>query len=291
MRTLYSFLWRTITKSIADDISKEAAALAYFAVFSMIPVIALLVLVAGAFVSEALIQQTISGFAVQQLGTAAGDFTSKVVRSVTSLSGSIPFFVVTIVVTIYGAYFMFDHLRKAFFAIFSLHIRAKNTLTETVKLQGVSLFYMVLLFIAVYLLIFLHAVSDVAIRMLAPLIPDAVPGAVWNQLGTLAVFVLLVLLFTLIFRLMSLRHAGWRASLIGGAVFSVLFVLGSMLFQLYISLSATLTLFGAASVLVAFLLWTYYMGLVLFYSAEVVDVYEHWVSDGQLGRVHQELDK
>ena len=269
------FISHTVQKAVDDDISKEAAALSFFAIFSIIPIVALVVLIAGFVVDTTAIQGAMEQFAADSFGSAARDFVRDVISDFTSPSGSLPFFIITIGLTVYGAWFTMDALRKTFFTIFNLDVTAKNVVTKTVKLKGLTFFYMGLLFVAVYTLIFANLVSEIALRFTRMLTPQPVEAILLSQGRTIAIFVLLVVLFTLIYRLVSLHSISWRASLIGGLTFAVLFIFGQTAFSIYLSLSVTLSFFGAASVLVAFLLWAYYMGIVLFYSAEVAEVWEH----------------
>lgn len=276
MHQIIQFIKTTITASWHDDISKEAAAFAFFTIFSLIPILLLLVLGAGLFVGQSGVIAELRVFAENSFGPVAGDFVHTVVNNVPAPQANVWFILIAVVLAIYGAWFVFDHLRKAFFIIFDLSVEAENFIARTVKLQGFAFFYMVILFLVVYFLIFANLISASLISLAQSVSGDTIPSFLYGQVSAAATFLLLTGLFTLIYHLVAMRTLSWVGALSGALTFSVLFTIGSTLFSLYVSASITLSFYGAASVLVVFLLWTYYLGLILFYGGEVANVWDRF---------------
>jgi membrane protein len=106
---------------------------------------------------------------------------------------------------------------------------------------------------------------------------DVLPGLdfVWQlvtftlSLGITAVF------FALIFQVLPDVRLGWRDVAVGGLVTAVLFSIGRVLIGLYLGQSSIGSAYGAAGSLVVLLVWVYYASLVLFFGAEITQVWAH----------------
>jgi membrane protein len=85
-------------------------------------------------------------------------------------------------------------------------------------------------------------------------------------------FVVVTVLFALIFKFLPDARIAWRDVWVGAAVTALLFTVGKYLIGLYLGKSAPGSAFGAAGSVVAFVVWVYYSGLILFFGAELTKV-------------------
>jgi membrane protein len=96
---------------------------------------------------------------------------------------------------------------------------------------------------------------------------------VWHAIDVLVSVAVLTALFAAIFKWLPDVHIAWRDVWIGAAVTAILFTLGKLLIGLYLGRSSVTSVYGAAGSLVILLLWVYYSAQILFFGAELTQVW------------------
>jgi membrane protein len=91
---------------------------------------------------------------------------------------------------------------------------------------------------------------------------------------------LVTLLFALIYKILPDVHIAWRDALLGAALTSFLFSVGKLIIGLYLGRSSVAAAYGAAGSVVTILLWVYYSALIVFYGAEITQLYATEVGTG-----------
>ena len=181
---------------------------------------------------------------------------------------------VAIFLVLYGCTRLFRHLHAAFADIFNFKIEGETAVERVVKREVWSLVYLVLLLVLVFVFIIFNIAVNLSSVFFVHLVP-AEAAAFYLVVGNYAVTYLgTLVLFVIIYRFSSERRVSWRSAWWGGALGAFLFTLANTLFGFYVSFSAVIPLYGAASFLVALVLWTYYGALVLLLGAEVAKMAE-----------------
>jgi membrane protein len=124
---------------------------------------------------------------------------------------------------------------------------------------------------------FLLAVSlalTAGISAVGGAVGGAIPEAVMHAITFVVSFVVLGLLFAALFKFLPDAKIAWNDVWVGGAVTSLLFVIGKFAIGLYLGRSKPGDAFGAASALAALLVWAYYAGMILLFGAEFT---QQWV--------------
>lgn len=122
--------------------------------------------------------------------------------------------------------------------------------------------------IAIGLLIFVSLILNVAIdTALAP------TGQIWKIINIIGSWVIFTLVFAVIFKLLPDVKIIWKDVWVGAAITTVLFVLGKFGISKYLGYSTVGSAYGAAGSLVVFLVWVYYCSLIVFFGAELTQVY------------------
>jgi membrane protein len=242
---------------VENDLMTHAAALAFYALLSLAPLLVLLLwLTASLYPSaqEALIRQVgeLAGHSAQ---TVAGTVIENAERwpSVGSLAGwwsTLLLFV--------GATAVFARLQKALNAIFQ---------TDAQQLAGVLpwLRKRIFSFGVVMALGFLLLVSmtlNTALQIMFARLPSLLPA-----LGNAVSLAIYVLAFALLYHYLPDRRVRWRQALLGGAITAALFVAGRYLIGLYIAEATPGSAYGSMGTLVVLLVWVYYATLVFFTGA------------------------
>lgn len=278
LRYAYRVLRRSIDIWLEAQAFIHAAALAFFTLFSIAPVMIVVVTVVGVVLGE----QAAQGQIVQQLeatiGTEAASAVQRVVEaSRIEHSGLLPT-IAGVLAMLFGATTVFAQMQTALNAIWSVVPRpSRSSLFIYVKNRLLSL--TVVLAIGFVLLVSL--LLSVLVRALVSFAQDwiPVPGFLLLGLDGVVSLAVVTLLFGAIFRVLPDVLLAWREVWLGGFVTALLFVAGRTLIALYLASTATASAYGAAGSLVLLLLWVNYSSLILLFGAAVTraGVLEHGV--------------
>ena len=266
-----AFLREVVGQWQADRALSHGAALAYYALFSMAPLLVLVIAVAGLALGRAAAQ----GEIVRQVGGLMGPEGAKliqdmVVRASRPASGIVAT-VVSLVVMLFGASGVFGQLQASLNQIFRAPPRTGGGIRGMVR-QRLSAFAMILgIGSLLWLSLILSAVLAAVHEVLVQHVPDLarVLGPANFGLSLLVV----TALFAMIFKVLPDLDLGWRDVWLGAIVTALLFTLGKGLIGLYLGRAGTASVYGAAGSVVLVLLWVYYSAQMLFLGAEFTAVY------------------
>jgi len=269
-------MYQSISKYIDDDVSTGSAAFSFYAIFSIIPLLLLISFSAGFVFTQDNIRGQLQVFATDIFGAMAGTFVDTVISSLYNSENSVWFIVIALSFAVYGSWFMFDHIRKTFFRIFNISISSEGIIDRTIMLYGVSFLYMIILLIFIFILTAVNIITTIAFELIRSFLPFTLHAFLYEQLNIIGIFLLLMICMTFLYHLVAFRTISWSSACIGASAFSLLFTVGSLVFSLYLSTSVSLSFYGASSILLVFLLWTYYLGIILFYGAELAYVFHRY---------------
>lgn len=247
----------------------HAAALAFFTVFSVAPVVIVAVSVVGLVLGERAAQGEIALQLESAIGAgAAAAVQTAVENSRIEHSGLLPT-IAGFGAMVFGATTVFAQMQGALNAIWSVAPRpARSGVLLYLKTRLLSL--TVVLAIGFVLLVSL--MLSVAVRALVTFAQDwlPVPGFVLLGMDWAVSLVVVTLLFATIFRVLPDVVLGWRDVWLGALVTALLFALGRALIALYLSTTATASTYGAAGSLVLLLMWVNYSSLILLFGAAFI---------------------
>ena len=259
---------RAVNGWIDDAAPSMGAALAFYAVLSIAPLLLVAIGLAGFFVGRDEAQSAL----VAQLTLLLGEKAAMGIEGMLEAAGSreegfMPA-LLGLATMVVGATTVFAELRADLDRIWRYKAHKASSLSKLFFAR----FFSFLLVIGIGGLLL---VSLVASTFLAAV------GDWWFGKSELAVhatefitsFVVVTLLFALIYKVLPSRRIAWNDVWIGAAVTSVLFWVGKFLIALYISHTAVDSSFGAAGTLVIVILWVYYSSQVFFLGAEFTKEY------------------
>lgn len=243
-----------------------AAALAFFTVFSIAPVMIVAVTVVGLVLGEKAAQGQIMEQLQDAIGPeAAGIVQTAVVNSQIDQSGLIPS-LIGIAAIMIGATTVFAQMQQSLNAIWDVAARpSRNSALMYVRSRVLSL----TIVLAIGFILLVSLLMSVALRAVMAFAEQwlPVPGFVLIGLDLALSFSVTALLFAAMFRILPDVILGWKDVLIGGAITAVLFTLGRSLIAMYLANTATASTYGAAGSLVVLLLWVNYSSLILLFGA------------------------
>lgn len=283
----------TVRMWLEAQVFIHAAALAFFTVFSVAPVVIVVVSIVGIVLGE----QAAHGQIVEQLKDAIGPDAAAAVQSAVEASriersGLLPT-LAGVGAMLFGATTVFAQMQNALNAIW--HVAPRPTRSSVlIYVKGRLLSLTVVLAIGFVLLV--SMLLSVLVRAIVLFAQDwiPVPGALLIAFDSVISIGVITLLFATIFRVLPDVVLRWRDVWLGAFVTALLFVLGRALIALYLSSTATASAYGAAGSLVLLLMWVNYSSLILLFGAAFTRA--HTLASGQIVRpratavaVHREL--
>jgi membrane protein len=258
-----------------DDCMTLGAAMAYYSVFSLAPLLLTVISIAGLVFGRQAIQNQIAGQIQALIGSGAAEqVTSMLAKQAQNTSGGIIGTVVGIVTLIFGATGAFaalqDALNKAW------HVQPdpsqgglKTFLTKRVMSFGMILGVVFLMIASLVVTAILAAVG----KWMGGHLPNALSTTVAQALAFVVSLAVITSLFALIFKVLPDGRVQWRDAWVGGLVTSVLFTIGKTGLGFYLGKAAPGSAYGAAGSLVVIVLWLYYASLIVLFGAEFTKIW------------------
>jgi membrane protein len=268
---VFRLLKTTFNDWMEDRALRLSAALAFYSVFSIAP----LMVIAMGVASLVLGEEAVRGHLDDQLRAYVGPKTAEAVQSMVKgiseprqgWTGTIVGFLTLLI----GAGGVFGQLKDALNTIWEVQPKGSNTFVQWVR-ERVSGFGMVLV---IGFLLLTSLILNIALAASTSYLERLIglPPTVGGVLGLITSVVMETLLFAFIFKVLPDARVKWAHVWIGAGVTALLFELGKFGLSLYLGRESTTSGFGAAGSVVLVLLWVYYASCILFFGAEFTQVY------------------
>lgn len=256
----------------ADDSETLAAALAYYTVFSIAPLLVIALVIAGALFGEQAAQGQIAAQIEGVVGAQAAQFVQTAIDNAdTPGGGSVWATLVSIVVLVLGSSRVFSKLEHMMNRVWDVKFDPDLT-WKTKVVNRLSSFLVVL---AIGLVLLMSLVASMVLASMVNYASQALPGADWLWwLANLALNIAVVTaLFAAIFKYVPEVDITWSDVFVGAFVTAVLFTALKYLLSLYLGYASFASAYGAAGSLIVFLFWIYMSAQILFLGAEFTKVY------------------
>jgi membrane protein len=265
-------LVKTWTEWNEDQAPRLGAALAYYTVLSLAPLLILMIAIAGlVFGEEAARGQLLSQ--IQGLvGSEGGEAIQTMVQNASKPGSGIVASIIGFAVLIFGASTVANELKLSLNQIWDVDPNAAGSgVKDMVKQRSKAL--IVVLGCGFLLLVSLAVSSTIAAAgsFMANLLP--LPEVVLQVLNLLLGILVITGVFAFMFRYLPDVDIEWRDVWLGALFTSVLFSIGKFAIGLYLGKASLGSTYGAAGSLVIVLVWVYYSSQILFFGAEFTQVY------------------
>lgn len=260
---------------LEDDCQTQAAALSYYTIFSLPPLLMVILLILGALVNP----QDIRGQLEQQMGQLMGPAATEQIRTILAQlhqpgAGSVLTTTLSIVGLLLGAGGAFGQLQAALNRAWSVapdpdQGGIKAFMVKRLFSFGIILSVAFLLLVSLVLSAVLSAFGDALGRMLPQGLSTTLLQVVNNGLS----LVVITAVFAAIFKVLPDAKVEWRDVWVGAAVTALLFVIGKFLIGFYIGRSNPGQAFGAAGSLAVLFVWVYYSSMIVLFGAEFTEAW------------------
>ncbi|MGE0638596.1 MAG: YihY/virulence factor BrkB family protein [Bacteroidia bacterium] len=262
----------TYHEFISDNGLKLSASLSYFTIFSLPPLLIIIISLSGFFFGEEAVRGELFGQINGLVGNEAALQIQEAIKNV-KLSESNTFATVLgILVLLIGASGVFSEIQGSLNSIWGIQVKPKRGWVKFLKnrLMSFSMIGSVGFLLMVGLIV--NSVMDLMNNKLAAFFPkDSV--YLFYAVNLLLVFGIITLLFTVIFKTLPDGNIVLRDCIIGASFTSFLFMIGKFVIGAYLGSSAATSLYGAAGSVILILVWVYYSAIILYFGAEFTKVY------------------
>lgn len=268
-------VWQTLNEFMSDSCPSMAASISFYTLFSLPPLVVLMILAAEPFLEPETIRTVLRDEAVQFIGYRAAGELETVLENVSRPGQGGPIAAVLgIIAFFFGATAAFAQIQQALNAAWQVAPDPERGEVTNFLLKRVLSFAMilgigVLILVSLALGTLLTVFGD-ALETFAPERPSAF---ILRSLDVSISFAVIAFLFGAMFRLLPDAEIDWKPALFGGVVTALLFTAGKVAIGAYLGGTDPGNAFGAAGSLAVFLIWIYYSSMILLLGAEFTQVW------------------
>ncbi len=274
-----AIIWK-LTKATAtgfanDRALKLSAALSYYTVFSMAPLLLLMISLAGFFLGRDAIEGHVFSEMKGLIGASAAAQIQEVIQNMELSGTTTTALVIGIITLIIGATSVFGEIQDSINMIWKVKAKPKRGWVKLLKDRLLSSSLIIglgfLLIVSLIVNGLLLAVSD----YLRQFIPD-ITITLFHVINVVVSMAVITILFGVIFKVLPDAKIAWKDVRAGAFFTACLFLLGRFLIGVYIDASSTGTAYGAAGSIIVILVWVYYTAAILYFGAEFTKVYAEY---------------
>ncbi|HWN94945.1 MAG TPA: YihY/virulence factor BrkB family protein [Methylomirabilota bacterium] len=271
LRTAFDVLKQTIHDWVEDKAPRLGAALAYYTVFSIAPLIIIVIAIAGVWFGKEQAQAQIIGQIAGLLGEQGAQAISGMLQAADKPHKGLMASLLAVVTLAFGATGVFVQLQDALNAIWEVKPKPGRGVMGFVRQRLLSL----AMVFGIGFLLLVSLVLSTALAAAGKWVEGVLPGGegLWQAINFIVSFVVIAALFTLMFKYLPDVKIAWKDVWLGGVLTAVLFTVGKFALGMYLGRSSVSSAYGAAGSLVIVLLWVYYSAQILFFGAEFTQVY------------------
>jgi len=269
-------LWQVLKDAFSgfgdDKVMTLSASLAYYTVFSMAPLLIVIIALTSVVFDRAAVEGSIYGQLDGFMGATNAMAMQDIIKNAALSGDNVWATVIGCAVLFMGATAVFAEIQEAVNTIWGIKARPRKGWLKFIQNRLLSFSVIVSLGFLLLVSLMMSAVVDSVHQRLLVMYPDA---AVWllytvNQVFS---FVVAIGIFAVIFKVLPDAIIEWKDVIVGAIGTAILFMLGKFVIGYYIGATDVGSTFGAAGALVVLLVWTYYTAVILYFGAEFTSAY------------------
>ncbi|MGQ8869853.1 YihY/virulence factor BrkB family protein [Myroides sp. TSA_177.3] len=255
-----------------DRATKFSAALSYYTIFALPPLIILIISASGFFIEE----KDVSAFFYQQVSDLVGPNTAREVENAMNnvtlnRSGVLPT-VIGIAMLLFSASGVFAEIQSSINYIWGFVAKPEKSVIRMIKNRLLSFAMIASVGFLLLVSLLINSLASILYDYLAEFFAESTIYLV-KVLNNAIVFVLITFLFALIFKTLPNGIIRLKDAFVGAGFTAVLFMIGKWGIGIYLGTTATSSLYGAAGSIIVMLMWVYYSAMILYFGAEFTKNY------------------
>jgi len=260
-------LYKAVVRFIDDDEFTLGAALAYYSLLSIAPLLLVAVSLAGAFFADGDVRMDLVDQMRRLTGPEGAALTQTVIDHTMSKEASLWSLLVGATLTLFGATTVFAQLQHALNRVWRVAAVPGNAIVSFIRQRLLSFAIVLVIGFLLMVSLLISAVLGSLHAYLDLLVASA--AVFWQLLDLAMSFGLSTVLIALMFRYLPDADVPWHDAWLGGLVTAILVTIGKHIIGQYLGQTTVASSFGAAGSVVIFMVWVYYVALILLFGAEI----------------------
>jgi membrane protein len=272
MHKFWLVLRQAVTEFLGDHGMKLSAALSYYTIFSLGPVLIIVISLAGIFFGRDAVQGKIYYQIHGLVGNEAALQIQEIIKNIEKTQAGPQGAVIGIIILIIGATSVFTEIQDSINYIWSVRAKPKRGFVKLLINRILSFSLIISFGFILMVSLGIHALVDLLYERLTLLVADNILF-LFVGINYVLLYLVITLLFAIIFKVLPDATVRWKDAFTGAAFTSVLFLIGKFLIGFYLGNSNIGATYGTAASVIILLVWVYYTSIILYFGAEFTKVY------------------
>ena len=256
----------------ADNAVKLSAALSYYTIFAIGPLLVIVLSLSGIFLGEAAVEGKLYGQMRGLIGSDAALQVQDIIQNIQKTNNSTIGAIIGGIVLVIGATGIFAEIQDSINYIWSLKAKPKRGIIKLLLNRLLSFSLIISLGFLLIVSLVANALMDILNERLTRYFPDTMVYIIYG-LNIIMLLAVISLLFAIIFKVLPDGKIKWKDAFVGAFFTSLLFLIGKSAIGYYLGNSKMGATFGTAASVVIILTWVYYTSIILYFGAEFTKVY------------------
>lgn len=283
LKKIWDFTERVFDQWIEDRCPKLGAALSFYMIFSLSPLLVVAVFVAGLIFGDDAAQGEIVYQIEDMVGKEGAVIVQTALKNSRYSADGLTAIIISSVTLLIGSTIVFVELQDSLNQIWKVKSKPGRNLFKVIRDFILGRFQSFAMVVGMGFLLLVSLLLSAVLSALNKYLSDtflSLPSYVFAITDIVIPLFVIFILFMVIYKVLPDVSIHWKDVWVGALVTSALFVLGKYLIGLYLGSSTVASTYGAAGSLVIFLLWIYYSAQILFLGAEFTKVYVERIGKG-----------
>lgn len=276
IKDIGKIFWQAINDFLDNNVMRMSAALAYYTIFSLAPMLIVIISLCDVFYGHAAVEGEVYEQIRSFVGEQAAQQIQLVLRNATISHDITWASVIGVVSLILAATGVFTEIQYSINVIWCLKAKPKKGWVKMLLNRAISFSMVIGIGFILLVSLVMNALLDTLFDYLTHYLPQVQLHLAY-VINYVITFATISLLFAIIFKLLPDARVKWKDVWVGALTTAVLFMVGKFAIGFYLGKSKVSSTYGAAGSIIIILLWVYYSATILYFGAAFTRAYTHYI--------------
>ncbi len=274
IKSNWAFIKEVFCEFLNDNCLKLSAALSYYTIFSIAPMLFIVISLAGIFYGQDAVQGRLFWQIEELIGKNAAVQIQEMIANTHLKNNSLSGTIIGLIILLFGATGVFTEIQDSINYILSIKTKPTKGWLKFLLNKVLSFSLVVGLGFVLLISLVVNTLMDLLSNRLAQLFSNAT-FYIFYIINISIIYLVITFFFTIIYKVLPDATIHWKDAIKGALFTAILFLVGKFLIGYYLSTSTASMAYGTAASLVIILLWIYYTSIILYFGAEFTKVYAY----------------
>jgi len=279
IKIFFKLVRRAFKHFIDDDGLNLSASLSYYTIFSIAPLIIVVISLAGMFLGSEAVQGKIYGQINGLVGNSSALQIQEIIKNLETTHNTVAGTIIGIIILLLGATGVFTEIQHSINYIWSIRAKPKKGWIKMLLNRLLSFSLIVSFAFILLAALVVDALSDLLSDKIRIYFPYA-SVYIFKIVNLVIIFSTITCLFAIIYKVLPDAMIKWKDAFIGAVLTAFLFMIGKFAISFYVAKSNVGLTYGAAASVIILLLWVYYSSIILFFGAEFTRMFALYYGGG-----------